>query len=249
MTAAPMSLDSQDELPLLLHVWSGPRSLSTAFMYSFSRHSRCTHCADEPLYAAYLQRNPHLYRPYRAELLQQAAAGLGGQHLPARAAMQRLLDVASAAGRGSFVYAKHIAKMYDDRDIPDELLLGTHAVRVRHVVLVRDPLDMVRSWTSRGVDGAHSLSAEDSCCLEATNLPQLAAVLSRLKRLAAAGSGGGCGCGGEALHRAGDVVVVDVDRLKQDPRGVLAALCGRLQLPFDEQMLHWPAGPKPQIDG
>ena len=48
-----------------------------------------------------------------------------------------------------------------------------------------------------------------------------------------------------ALHRRFGGPVVDSDDLLRDPRGVLAALCGALGVPFDERMLSWPPGPRP----
>ena len=36
--------------------------------------------------------------------------------------------------------------------------------------------------------------------------------------------------------------VIDSARTLRDPRGVLSALCVRLDMPFSESMLHWPAG-------
>lgn len=41
-------------------------------------------------------------------------------------------------------------------------------------------------------------------------------------------------------------IVVDSRALLTDPRRVLTALCERLGLPFEEAMLSWPAGPKPE---
>ena len=38
--------------------------------------------------------------------------------------------------------------------------------------------------------------------------------------------------------------VIDADALLADPRGVLTALCAALAIPFSEQMLRWPAGPR-----
>jgi hypothetical protein len=43
-----------------------------------------------------------------------------------------------------------------------------------------------------------------------------------------------------------DPVVVDSKELLTDPRAVLEQLCEGLGLPFDEAMLAWPAGPKPE---
>jgi hypothetical protein len=43
-----------------------------------------------------------------------------------------------------------------------------------------------------------------------------------------------------------DVPVLESRELLLDPAGVLKALCQRLSLPFEEQMLHWPAGARPE---
>ena len=40
--------------------------------------------------------------------------------------------------------------------------------------------------------------------------------------------------------------VLDAKELLLDPEGVLRELCQRIQLPFEEAMLRWPAGPKPE---
>lgn len=48
-------------------MWSGPRNLSTAMMYSFAARGDCA-VWDEPFYAAYLQRTG-LSHPMRAEIL------------------------------------------------------------------------------------------------------------------------------------------------------------------------------------
>jgi hypothetical protein len=40
--------------------------------------------------------------------------------------------------------------------------------------------------------------------------------------------------------------VLEARELLLNPRSVLQQLCRRIGLPFDEAMLHWPAGPKPE---
>jgi len=51
----------------------------------------------------------------------------------------------------------------------------------------------------------------------------------------------------EHLRRIGRLkAVLDARELLLDPEGVLRQLCERLQLPFEEGMLHWPAGPRPE---
>jgi hypothetical protein len=49
------------------------------------------------------------------------------------------------------------------------------------------------------------------------------------------------------LLKAGEEpVVLDTKFLLQDPPAVLKELCSRLGLEFDDAMLRWPAGPKPE---
>ncbi len=40
--------------------------------------------------------------------------------------------------------------------------------------------------------------------------------------------------------------VIDSKELLLDPEGVLRQLCERVGIEFEEEMLHWPAGPKPE---
>ena len=48
-------------------MWSGPRNLSTAMMYSFGNRADCA-VVDEPFYAAYLEKTG-LDHPMRDEIL------------------------------------------------------------------------------------------------------------------------------------------------------------------------------------
>ena len=48
------------------------------------------------------------------------------------------------------------------------------------------------------------------------------------------------------LAQGADPVVLDARQLLLDPPGVLRSLCDRLGIPFEEAMLRWPAGPKPE---
>lgn len=88
----------------------------------------------------------------------------------------------------------------------------------RNVILVRAPEPVVASYT------------------EQVSTPSVAAL--------------GYTAQAELLHRAEDrggaPIVVESSRLLADPRGVLSTLCERLGLPFDDAMLSWPAGPKPE---
>jgi hypothetical protein len=45
-----------------------------------------------------------------------------------------------------------------------------------------------------------------------------------------------------------DPIVIDGNELRRDPAAILAKTCRKLNLPFTDEMLSWPAGPK-SIDG
>ncbi len=49
----------------------------------------------------------------------------------------------------------------------------------------------------------------------------------------------------EHVRRLGQTpAVIDSAEIRADPRAALTALCSAIGLPFDPDMLHWPAGPK-----
>jgi len=48
------------------------------------------------------------------------------------------------------------------------------------------------------------------------------------------------------VDRGETPIVVDSVRVQQDPAGVLTRLCDALGIAFDEAMLSWPPGPKPE---
>lgn len=89
---------------------------------------------------------------------------------------------------------------------------------MQNVLLIRNPRDILRSFTKVITD----ISAED------IGIPQQYALFRGLKA-------------------AGKLdAVVDAKLLLQQPRKVLGQLCERLALPFNESMLSWPAGPRPE---
>jgi hypothetical protein len=86
-----------------------------------------------------------------------------------------------------------------------------------HVLLIRDPRDMLTSLTRQLPDAK----------LADTGLERQCRLLAQLRSL------------GQAPP------VIDAQRLLGDPARILATLCSRLGLAFEPAMLHWPAGPKP----
>ena len=199
MAAAESAAGSEPPNPRCLNVWSGPRCLSTSLMYAFAQRGDCA-VVDEPLYAHYL-RCSGAPRPYRDAVL--AAQDNDGERV-----FRALLRPREAPR--AYTYSKHMAKQA--LLLPPALL-----ARGRHVLLVREPEALVRSF-------ARVLPPT----LEETALPNLVALLSALRSAGAAAP-----------------VILSED-LATQPEATLRLMCGALGLPYDAAMLSWPAGARPE---
>ncbi len=184
---------------LRINLWSGPRNVSTALMYSFARRGD-TRVVDEPLYGHYL-RVSGVEHPGRDEVL--AAMETDGERV--------VRDVLFGPSDRPVLFFKQMAHhlLQIDRGFLDE---------TANVLLIRDPEQMLRSL-SRQIPRP---------TLRDTGLAAQTELLAELER------------------RGQSPPVVDARQLLLDPAAVLARLCGRLGLPFDEAMLSWPAGPRPE---
>ncbi len=90
--------------------------------------------------------------------------------------------------------------------------------RADNILLTRDPHDMLTSLQEN----------LDDITIEDTGFVELVEILD------------------STLSAGREPVVVDSRHLLSDPTSVLSQLCQRLDLPFDEMMLRWEAGPKPE---
>jgi hypothetical protein len=90
--------------------------------------------------------------------------------------------------------------------------------RCTNVILTRDPTDMLTSLTIQVPDAT----------LEGTGLPMQVELLE------------------DILAQGSEPIVVESRSVLEKPRGMLMALCERIGIPFEEAMLSWPAGPKPE---
>lgn len=89
----------------------------------------------------------------------------------------------------------------------------------RHVLLIRHPARVVASYAKK----------METLSLEAMGFPQQ----ERLWR--------------QLCERQGAApVVVDADLILENPEGVLRRLCAAIGLAWDDAMLSWPAGPRPE---
>lgn len=112
--------------PLRVNVWSGPRNVSTALMYSFAQRAD-TRVVDEPLYAHYL-RVTGAQHPGRDEVL--ASQENDGEKV--------VRDVILGPCDRPVLFLKQMAHHLVDLD---------HAflARTRNVILTRDPQEMLTS--------------------------------------------------------------------------------------------------------
>lgn len=121
-------------MPKLIHLWSSPRNVSTALLYSFARHPDLA-VVDEPLYAHYLLRQP-----------------TDADH-PGREAI-----IASQNGDGNAVL-RELAEHPTDRPYLVCKQMTHHLVDIDHsplkgaknFLLLRDPREILQSF-SRVVD-------------------------------------------------------------------------------------------------
>lgn len=87
-----------------------------------------------------------------------------------------------------------------------------------HAFLIRDPANMIASY----------LRKREAAAFEDFGLDRQTEFFER-----------------EADRLGAAPPVVDANDVLGDPRGTLAALCGRLGIPFDPAMLSWPPGRRP----
>ncbi|MCR9140572.1 MAG: HAD family hydrolase, partial [Alphaproteobacteria bacterium] len=113
-------------------MWSGPRNLSTAMMYSFGARSDCA-VMDEPFYATYLARTG-LNHPMRDDILASQPTD------PAGVVDQLLGPIPDGKPH---VYQKHMTQHMID-GIPRDWIL-----EVTNVFLIRHPARVAASFSAK----------------------------------------------------------------------------------------------------
>jgi hypothetical protein len=184
---------------LRLCVWSSPRNVSTALMYSFAQRPD-TRVLDEPLYGHYL-RVSGAEHPIPEDVISSMESD--GRKV--------ISDVILGPCDRSTLFMKQMTHHLVDIDL-------SFLRRTTNVLLTRDPVEMLPS-----LDGVL-----DTPRLRDTGFKGQADLL-------------------ELLHEYGQQPpVLDSRELLENPAGVLAALCDRVGIEFDDLMLGWAAGPRPE---
>ncbi len=184
-----------------INVWSSPRNISTALMYSFAQRPDTT-VVDEPLYAHYLSKT-------------DSEAGHPGT--------EEVLISQENDGETvvrEVVFGEYPTPVVLFKQMTHHLihLDWTFMLATENVLLIRNPREIIASYAKVIANPAmHDIGVEKQ--------HELFDFLTKNNRLAA---------------------VVDARELLLNPRDVLAQLCDRLGIGFEEKMLHWPPGPRPE---
>jgi len=182
-------------------LWSGPRNVSTALMYSFAQRSDCK-VYDEPLYAHYLSRTPaRAYHPGAEEVIETMEND--GEKV--------VRDLILGDCDKPVVFFKHMTHHLFDLD------LGFLS-RTVNVLLTRDPFDMLPSYAAR---------VEKPTLLDVGYKQHI----ELLKHLQSLGQ---------------NPPVLDSKQILLNPKKVLMALCEQIGIDFQETMLSWKAGARPE---
>ncbi len=186
-----------------VNLWSGPRNVSTALMYSFGQRPD-TRVVDEPLYGHYL-RVSGADHPGAAQVM--AAMETDGEAVVREVILGPAPDEEEDKPVVLFKQmAHHLVEL--DRGF---------LTQTANVLLVRDPVEMLPSLVNQIPEPT----------LRDTGLAAQSRLLAELRALGQ------------------EPPVLEAREVLRDPRGVLGELCRRLDIPFYEEMLAWPAGPRP----
>jgi hypothetical protein len=118
--------------PKKIAMWSGPRNLSTAMMYSFGNRADCA-VVDEPFYAAYLAKTG-LDHPMRDEVL-------ASQSSDTDAVVACLMG--QNPGQKPIYYQKHMTQHMID-EVPRDWMRD-----VTNVFLIRHPARVIASYAAK----------------------------------------------------------------------------------------------------
>lgn len=192
-----------EQEPVRIAIWSGPRNLSTAMMRSFGARADCA-VSDEPFYAPYL--NTGTTHPMQEEIL--------AAHETDPEKVARWITGPVPGGKAIW-YQKHMA-LHMRPGFPRGWFSAC-----RHAVLIRSPERVAASYDiRRALPTVEDLGA-----------PQLDDVISGIEA---------------ATGRLPPVI--EAEDVRENPEGMLRALCSALEISFDPAMLSWAPGRR-ETDG
>ncbi len=189
-----------DQTKFRINLWSGPRNISTALMYSFAQRSD-TKVYDEPLYAHYLSNTD-----------------AGEYHPGADEVLERMENDGN----------KVIQMILGDHGKPVAFFkqMTHHLVNIDHsfmknmvnIILTRNPAEMLPSYAK-----------------EVPNPTMRDVGYKQHHELL------------DYLEQIGNLpVILTSENVLKNPSKTLQKLCEKIGIPFDENMLRWEKGPRPE---
>jgi hypothetical protein len=139
---------------------------------------------------------------------------------------ERIAQGVETLQSGGVIFCKHMAKHSFLYDFNNEYTMDDVELIHRHILLIRDPVDVLSSWSVAG--GVHG----DNPTSDEVGIIPLMVIYSKL----------------ESRMDGMQPVVLDSDDLVSDPEGALFWVCERLSIPFHQSMLTWESG-KHKCDG
>lgn len=183
-----------------VNLWSGPRNISTAIMYSFAQRSD-TVVVDEPLYGYYLAHtNADEYHPGADEVIRNMETD-----------GEKVVRMMQGTFEKPVVFFKQMTHHLANLDY--SFMTG-----MINILLTRDPREMLPSF------------ATDIQKPEMKDVGYLAQL--RLY---------------DSLAEIGQPpIVLDSKQVLMTPEATLLKLCSAIGIPFDEAMLSWEKGGRPE---
>ncbi len=181
-------------------LWSGPRNISTAMMYSFAQRED-TAVFDEPFYGYYLKHSPaNKYHPGAPQIMVEQETD-----------PDQLIDWTLNEGRKPVLFFKHMTHHLLDMD--RSFLKDTI-----NIILTREPKPMIASFAKvipnpTISDIGYQLHLDLIDEMKVLSIP---------------------------------FYVLDSKGVLIDPKKALAKLCDFIGIQFDDSMLNWVAGPRPE---
>ncbi len=181
-------------------LWSGPRNISTALMYSFAQRSD-TRVYDEPLYAYYLSHSKaQKYHPGASDIL--ASMENDGD---------KVVEMMLGNHEKPIVFFKHMTHHLLDLD-------RSFMKDVINIILTRDPVEMLPSF-AKVIDNPTLVDVGYALHIDLLEYFQI---------------------------HGKEPIVLDSKKVLLNPQKILSQLCKCLDIPFEENMLRWTAGSRPE---
>jgi hypothetical protein len=188
---------------MIIYLFSGPRNISTALMYSFNQRPD-TIVMDEPFYGIRVKKIGKK-QPFFDEIMLRMECD------DAEKIHDEIEENEKIKGN---VFVKNMANAAQD-------MKENRLLKYRHVLLIRDPAETILSLIKINP----SITSDSLCLAEQVQIYEW--LKAKTKE---------------------DPIVIDGNELRRDPAAVLTQTCQKLNLPFTDKMLSWPAGPK-SVDG